>query len=83
MIAWLRQRLRSFAWWLLATVPPAAHEIDAAMKGAFADCGLPVDAYAEDFDLLHSGKFHEVLHHAAKRLGRPIVTVGDLRSLLE
>lgn len=78
----MRRVLRSVAWWLLAHVHPSADEIDAALRGAFADCGLPLDAYTPEFDVLHTGKLHEVLVHASRRLGNPLVTVDDLRELL-
>ena len=75
-------RVRAQAWDILRTVHPEADEIDAALLAAFADCGLPREAYDHDFDLLHSGKLHEVLVHASARLGNPLVTVADVRELL-
>lgn len=47
------------------------------------DCGLNVEEYSEEFDLVRSGKLHEVIYHATKRVGNPIVTVKDLKEFLE
>lgn len=75
--------LRAFAWWILATVHPSADEVSLAIAGAFADCGLPIEAAKnEDFDLVQAGKLHEVLYHTSHRLGNPLTTVGNLRDLL-
>lgn len=82
MKARLQRWLRAVAWWILATVHPLDDEIDVALKGAFMDCGLNVDGYAHDVDLLASGKLHEVLVHASRRLGNKLTTVQDVRELL-
>jgi hypothetical protein len=77
-----RRLLRTLAWWVLGNVRPLETEIDAALKGAFADCGLPAASYHPECDVLRTGKLHEVLVHASRRLGNPLVTVDDLRELL-
>ena len=82
MAAKIRSLLRRLAWWILRTVQPAEDEVDAAMRTAFAACGLSVEAYAPEFDLAHSGKLHEVLYHASVALGDPLVTVADVKDLL-
>lgn len=71
---------RREAWHILATCHPADDEIDAALRAAFADCGVNIGSYATDLDL--DGKRYEVLHHAAQRLGNPLRTVADLKRLL-
>lgn len=82
MIAQSQRLLRDLAWYVLAHVHPSLDEIDLALMQAFYDCGLPIASYRQDFDLLHSGKLHEVLLHASRRLGNPLVTVADVRELL-
>lgn len=79
----LQRWLRDLAWYVLAHVHPSLDEVDLALMEAFSDCGLPVAEFRHDFDLLHSGKLHEVLHHASRRLGNPLVTVADVRELLK
>ena len=74
---------RAQAWQILQTRLPAEDEIDAALRAAFAECGLSGEAFAQEFDLLHSGKLHEVLHHASAKLGNPLVTVRDVKALLQ
>lgn len=71
--------------WELRSSPPSRppSPVLGEVKAAFGDCGLPLDQFSPDFDLLHSGKLHEVLVHASRRLGNPLVTVDDLRKLLE
>lgn len=75
--------LRYWAFQVLKRVKPEPTDIDLAIKEAFAHCGLPLDSYSPEFDLLHSGKFHEVLHHAALKIGNPLITVEDLYRLLK
>jgi len=60
-----RSWLRVWAWWILGTVKPTHDEIDGALLKAFAQSGLSVDKYSPDYDLLHSGKLHEVIVHAS------------------
>ena len=77
------QRLaRSFAWWLLRNVHPSHDEVDVALKASFADCGLNIERYAEDYNLRNSGKFFDVLVHASDKLGNPLMTVADVKTLL-
>lgn len=77
----MRQLIRSFAWWILRTVKPGEKEIDAAIRAAFLDCGLPLDDYDPTF--APGPKLYELLIHANRRLGHPFSTVADLRDLLE
>ncbi len=65
----------------LRTAVPDEDAIDASLRGAFADCGLALDQYHPDFDILHSGKLLDVLVHGSRRLGKPLVTVADLADL--
>lgn len=71
-----------WAWWVLGNVTAPENEIDEALKAAFKEAGLGQHLYSADFDLLHSGKLHEVLVHAAAKLGNPLVTVSDVKELL-
>ena len=79
----LRRLIRSWAWWILANIQAQPDEIDLAIRGGFADCGLNVAHYDDQFDVRASGKFHEVLVHAARRLGNPLRTVADVKELLQ
>ncbi len=88
----MRQRLRKWFIQLLANLvkdvlvelypPQPPSEIDDVLKAAYTECGLPADSYHPDFNLLHSGKLHEVLIHAARKMGNPLVTVADVATLL-
>lgn len=80
---WCKRKLRQLAWWLLQTVHPAEEEIDVVLRAVWGDVGLPLDAYHRDFDLLHSGKFHDVLILASRRLGNPLITLDHVRELLK
>lgn len=79
----LRRALRRLAWWILATVHPEPSDVQQAIRGAFADCGLNTACCTPEFDLRSTGKIHEVLMHAQRRLGRSLVTVQDVAELLE
>jgi hypothetical protein len=57
---------------------PGPPEVWAAMRQAFAECGLNVNLCVAEFDLLASGKLDDVIHHASTTLGRPIRTVHDV-----
>lgn len=74
--------LRALAFFVLATYKPDEEEIDAAVRYGFKEAGLNASLYSEDFDLLHSGKFHEVLIHSSRAIGNPLTTVADLKDLL-
>lgn len=78
----MRIWLRGLAWWILGNVKPSENDIDAAIRAAFAHCGLNHDAYAPEFDVRQTGKFHEILIHAGDALGNPLRTVADLKALL-
>lgn len=79
----LRRALRRLAWWILASVRPEPSDVEHAIRGAFADCGLNTALCTPECDLRSTGKIHEVLIHAHRRLGRSLVTVQDLTELLE
>ena len=83
MIKRFQRVARSFARWLLRNVQPSHDEVDVALKASFAECGLNIEHYTEDYNLRHSGKFFDVLVHAADRLGNPLMTVADIKTLLE
>lgn len=70
------------------TPPPVDTDLplrDATVRAVFAEVGLPADAYHDGFDLLPTGKLTEVLHLAARRLGRDpeLNTVGDVKKWLK
>lgn len=77
----MRALLRRLAWWLLATVKPAESEIDTVIRAALHDAGIGSDDYAPERVI--GPKALEVLHHAATRLGNPILTLGDVKRLLQ
>jgi hypothetical protein len=76
----LRLLLRSLAWWILGNVRPAEDEIDAALRAACTDAGVDPALYAPDYQ--PGVKAAELLFHASRRLGNPIVTMQDLKELL-
>lgn len=82
MLNKFRILIRGFAWWILGSVKPTPDEVDKALLKAFGDCGLNKELYSPEFDVLHSGKLHEVIVHASRNLGNPLVTVNDLKELL-
>ena len=82
MIKRFQRLARSFAWWLLRNVQPAHDEVDVALRAAFADCGLNKELYSEDFNLRNSGKFYDVMVQASDKLGNPLQTVADVKTLL-
>lgn len=51
-----------------------------AVKRAFAPCGLNVDAFDMDFDVVKTGKLHQLLHYASQNLGidHNLHTVRDI-----
>lgn len=79
----IRRLLRSLAWWILANVQAQPDEIDRALIGAFADCGLNAEHYADDYNVRNVGKFYDVLVMSAHRLGNPLQTMGDVKRLLQ
>lgn len=55
----------------------------AAVSYGMAQSGVNVTlALVDDADLISTGKFDEVLHHASQQLGQSVRTVGDLKDLL-
>lgn len=48
------------------------------------DCGIAADAVRPSYDLLRTGKLHEVIYHAARRLDVDpgLTTVADVVALL-
>jgi hypothetical protein len=63
--------------------PPDAELL--AVRQAYADVGLDTARFALDLDLVPTGKVYEILHHAARTLGRdlPMRTPRDLIAILE
>ena len=55
------------------------------LRWAFAEVGLNVDAFADDFDLSTTGKLNEVLHFVSLRHQRrhPLKTVWDVVHFLQ
>lgn len=57
--------------------------IQAAILHGFSAAGLHIlHANVDSFDLLATGKWHEVAYYAGQQLGIEIRTVGDLKALL-
>lgn len=79
----LRLLLRTIAWWILGNIKPSENDVDVAIRAAFHEVGLNEADYAPDFDLLRTGKVLEVVIHASRKLGNPIVTVQDVKELLQ
>ncbi len=77
----IKSLLRSIGWWILKNIKPTEDEIDIALRAAFQDCGVNPSIYSLD---LHLGdKKYEVLHFASQRLGNPLITLGDIKNLLQ
>jgi len=79
----LKSILRAWARYILDHIKPSSSEIDVAILFGFTESALPLDLYSDDFDLLHSGKLHEVLVHSSNYIGNPLITVRDLKELLK
>jgi len=62
--------------------PPLKVEVDDVLRAAYTECGLSLDKFYPEFDLQHSGKLHEVLIHACRHMGNPLITVADVAALL-
>jgi hypothetical protein len=80
------------AWGAEPATEPAPDEdwpIDPAIRRAVhracAAVGLPVDQFADDFDLEETGKLQGVLHYAARflRIDHGLHTVGDVVVFLD
>lgn len=52
--------------------------VETAVYDAFAYVGLPVDRFSREFNLVRTGKTHDILQRAAKTLDADLVTVGDV-----
>lgn len=76
----LRLWLRSLAWWVLGNVQPSESEVDVALRRAYSDAGMPESQFYPEAVL--GPKLHEVLLHASRHLGNPLVTLNDVRELL-
>jgi hypothetical protein len=72
--------LRSLAWWVLGNVKPAETDVDAALRAAYNDAGMASANFYPEYVL--GTKLHEVLLHASRHLGNPLVTLNDVRELL-
>lgn len=60
-----------------------AKRLEDAILYGFTAAGLRLDhAALDDYDLLATGKFHEVAYYAGQQLGIDLRTVGDLKALL-
>jgi hypothetical protein len=72
------------AWGTPAQAPEDTTAIEAAVCEAFVSVGLPREQFGPTFDLLRTGKMHEVIHHAGVTLGidHGLRTVGDVVALL-
>jgi hypothetical protein len=62
-----------------AELPPELNEV---LPQVFKDCGLNVEHFRPDYDLIPTGKLGDIIFHAAARLGKPIRTVQDVHDLL-
>jgi hypothetical protein len=64
------------------TIDPA---IRRSVHRSFLAIGLPVDQFADDFDLEETGKVQAVLHYAARYLGidHGLHSVGDVVVFLD
>ena len=81
--------LRRIGRWCEATGTPArvvnaqVAQTQEAIRVGFRASGLPHHSADNlQFDLLETGKFHEVAFYAGKELGIRLRTVGDLFGLL-
>lgn len=72
--------LRRLAWWVLGNVKPNETEVDRALRAAFAEVGLNIDAYAPETIL--GNKALAIVFHASEKLGNPIITLQDVKELL-
>ena len=61
-----------------------AERVAKAIKAGFVAAGLPHQQAENDaFDILVTGKFHEVAYYAGKELGISLRSVGDLRKVFD
>ncbi len=87
----IKQVLLKLAQWIVdwATPPPPPPpsldvRVMAAVAEAYRKCGLPLQHFSMEFDLLQAGKLQEVLYKAGLLLDhdQSFRTVGDVVSVL-
>jgi hypothetical protein len=84
MKRWFFQQIAKFVRAVMDELhPPAAVTSDDAIKFAFRECGVGIQHFYPEANLLAMGKVHEVLIHAARRMGNPLATVADVQRLLK
>lgn len=83
---WWRHQLRVFGRFVLRQAgpdPAITARVSEAIQRGFDAAGLPTSSNVEGFDVMGTGKFHELSFYAAARLEVPLRTVGDLRHVLQ
>lgn len=86
----IRLCLRRVGWWIYycgfdkSQQSAKAARIEEALLVGFTAAGLqPYYLSNPHYDILQTGKFHEVEYYAGKYLGHDFRTLKDMRSLLE
>ena len=77
----LNIRARKCAFWVLSRTNDPA--VDNALKKGFQAAGLNERDIQDSFNLMATGKWHEVAYYAGQQLGHKLSTVGELRAILE
>lgn len=65
---------------LRKTFVAAPSSSSTAVQAAFTHCGLPLEQFKHDFNLVPSGKIYEIIHYASETLNvdHRLRTVGDV-----
>ena len=58
--------------------------LDSVLLNQFSRVGLPIGHYSDNFDVMRTGKLHELIDGASHQLDidNPLRTVGDIKALL-
>ncbi len=85
MAEWEHNTITEMVTPMAAPAPIVAIQPDIleAIKNAFGDKGLPLEAFSETFDVARSGKLNDIIHHVADTLNtkHPLRTVADVARL--